>query len=78
MMTSSIQKLWPFYQLVLLEFPIFSIETYEKEIAVILKRIDEIPQNLAKVRSLKNHIYNRFYGISYEGPVLMERVLKNC
>ena len=27
---------------------------------------------------LKNHIHNRFYGISCEGPVLMEQVLKNA
>ena len=27
---------------------------------------------------LKNRICNRFYGISFEGPVLMERVLKNA
>ena len=26
----------------------------------------------------KNHICNRFYGISCEGPVLMEQVLKKC
>ena len=27
---------------------------------------------------MKNHICNRFYGISCEGPVLMEQVLKNA
>ena len=27
---------------------------------------------------LKNHICNRFYGISCEGPILMEQVLKNA
>ena len=27
---------------------------------------------------LKNHICNRFYGISCEGPVLIERVFKNA
>ena len=53
MMTSSIQKLWPFCQLVLLEFSIFSIETYrKKETAVIVKRIDQLPQNLARVHNL--------------------------
>ena len=31
MMTSSIQTLWPFHQLVLLEFSLFSIKTYRKE-----------------------------------------------
>ena len=51
-MTSSIQKLWTFCQLVLLEFPMFSLETYEKETAVILKRIDQLPQNLARVHDL--------------------------
>ena len=52
MMTSSIQKLWPFRQLVLLEFSLFSIETYRKKTAVILKRIDQLPQNLARVHNL--------------------------
>ena len=37
------------------------------------------PISLLKVKTeLKNHICNRFYGISCEGPVLMERVLKKC
>ena len=27
---------------------------------------------------LKNHIWNRFYGISCEGPVSMEQVTKNA
>ena len=49
MMTSSIQKLWLLCLLVLVEFLIFSIETYrKKETAVILKRIDQLPQNLAR------------------------------
>ena len=52
MMTSSIQKLRPFCQLVLLEFPLFSIETYRKETAVILKCIDQLLQNLARVHNL--------------------------
>ena len=30
----------------------FSIETYRKETAVILKRIDQLPQNLATVHNL--------------------------
>ena len=50
-MTSIIQKLWPFCQLVPLEFPLFPIEK-EKETAVILKHIDEFPPNLAKVHNL--------------------------
>ena len=55
MMTSSIQKLWPFCQLVLQEFSTFSIETYrKKETAVILKRIDQLPQHLARVHNLVN------------------------
>ena len=36
-----------------MEFSIFSIETYrKKETAVILKRIDQLPQNLARVHNL--------------------------
>ena len=50
MMRSSIQKLWPFCQLVLEEFSIFSIE--EKETALIHKRIDQLPQNLTRVHNL--------------------------
>ena len=50
MMTSSIKKLWPFRQLVLLEFSLFSIKTYKKkETAVILKRTDQLPQDLARL-----------------------------
>ena len=69
-MTSSIHKLWPFRQLVLLEISLFSIETYRKktkETAVILKRIGQLPQNLARVHNLggsfdKSHKkFNFFY-----------------
>ena len=43
----------PFCQPVLLEFPVFSIETYrKKETAVILKRTDQLPQNLARIHNL--------------------------
>ena len=53
MMTSSIQELLPFCQLVLPEFSLFFIETYrKKETAVILKRIDQLPQNLVRVHNL--------------------------
>ena len=37
------------------------------------------PVSLPQVKTeLKNHICNRFYGISYEDSVSMERVLKNA
>ena len=37
------------------------------------------PVSLLQVKTeLKNHICNRFYGISCEGPVSMEQVLKNA
>ena len=53
MMTSSIQKLWPFFQPVLLEFLMFSTETYrKKETAVNPKCVDQLPQNLAIVHNL--------------------------
>ena len=53
MMTSSIQKLWSFCQPVFLEFPMCSIETYrKKETAVNLKRIDRLPQHLARIHIL--------------------------
>ena len=64
MMTSSIQKLWPFRQLVLLKFSLFSIETYrKKEIVVILKRIDQLPQNLVRVHNLKQVIKSHKKGL---------------
>ena len=71
MLTSSIQKLWPFCQLVLPEFSIFSIETYrKKETAVILKCIDQLPQNLVRVHNLVGSFYRshqnfKFYYSSY-------------
>ena len=38
-----------------------------------------LPISLLLVKTeLKNHIRNRFYGISCEGRVLMEQVLKNA
>ena len=46
MMTSSIQKLWLFRRLVLLLF------LQIKETAVIVKRIDQLPQNLARMHNL--------------------------
>ena len=65
MTTSSIQKLGPFSQLVLQEFSIFSIET-----AVILKCIDQLPQNLARIPNLvgsfeKSHKNFKFVYSSY-------------
>ena len=74
MMMSFIEKLWPFCQLVLLEFSTFSIETHrKKETAVILKRIDQLPQNLARVHNTeyivesfdKSHKNFKFFYSSY-------------
>ena len=55
-------------QIVLEEFSIFSIETYrKKETAVILKRIDQFSQNLARVHNLvgpfkrRHKNFNFFY-----------------
>ena len=53
MMTSSIQKLRPFCQLSTWGiFNIFYRNLQKKETAVILKRIDQLPQNLARVHNL--------------------------
>ena len=67
-LTSSTQKLWPFSRLVPLEIPMFSIETYrKKETALILKCIDQLPQNLARVHYLVRSFdrchknFKRFY-----------------
>ena len=65
-MTPSIQKLWPFCQLILVEFSIFSIETYrKKETAVILKRIDQLPQNLAIVRNLVGSFDRSYKNVNF-------------
>ena len=64
MMTSSMQKLWPFRQLVLLQFVLFSIETYrKKETTFIIKHIAQLPHNLARVHNLVGSIdrsYRKF------------------
>ena len=50
-MTSPKRKLWPFCQLVLLKFSVFNQK--KKQTALILKCIDQLPQNLARVHNLE-------------------------
>ena len=70
-MTSSIQKLWPLCKPVLLQFPMFPIESYrKKEIAVILKCIDQLPQNSVRIHNLvgsfdRSHKNFEFFYSSY-------------
>ena len=67
MMTSSIQKLWTFCQLVLL----FYRNLQKKEtVAVLLKRIDQLPQNLTRVHNLvgsfkRSYTNFKFFRSSY-------------
>ena len=52
-MTSFIQKLWAFCPLVFPEFLMFSLESYgKKETALILKYIEKLPQNFARIQYL--------------------------